>query len=480
MASDRLRMKARYLDLKESLAQHQGMKSPQREMEAGGVVALPYQSSIQLNYSGKKGEEGPGEQLECGLSIPLPLSTTLSYARTHETQPHCFVYRNSLSVSRNNRLHEVSVSLFSGSSDRGEIAGCSSFVLLKPLRNLQVAVGSSYMLLAGTPERSSFLLRMSGESNTLGTSALSLHLDRSRGSRVKKIAHAEASTRRGFPVLFSGKYDLRYLSSEDDAPHGAGQAHDLSGSAEIRLAGFAATYSPSLSYSRKTDHMKHSWLSSWAITDRIAIEARAEKARYDSPENSGTHHSREDFRTGLRVSPIPSISATFEYYTRIRRHGPIPLVSTEHGWHARAVSSVREGATLELGLSDLYSARSKEHSIGPPDRDREVEAKGSKELSPELLVYVQVGVTRRDALVTGYSRSPGIGLQLRTGRGVTADVSYTTTMWQGLPERDSENAALEMNAAASWISSNCRIEYISLTRPVSKTVELSVEASLHF
>jgi hypothetical protein len=336
------------------------------------------------------------------------------------------------------------------------------------------------MFLAGIPERSSFLLRMSGESAALGASTLSLQLDRSRGTRVKRIAHAEVRTRGDLPVGFSGKYDLRCLSSEEDAPQRAGHVHDLSGSAEIKLAGFVATYSPTLSYSRKTDHVKHGWLSRWAITDRLAIEATAERVKYELHDGSGAPHSRRDFGTALRISPIPSISATFEYYTRMQRHGQTPLVSTEHGWHATALSSVGEGATLELGLSDGYSARNKKRPTVPLDRDRKVEARGSKELSPELLAYVKVAVTRRDALVTGYSRSPGIGLQLRTGRGVTAEASYTTTMWEGLPERDSENAALEMNAAASWISSNCRIEYISLTRPISKIVELSVEASLHF
>ena len=478
--SDRLELTTRYLTLGEPSAQLQGLESSRREIQAGGNLALPYQSWASLNYLINEDQNGIGARLEYELSVPTPYATMASFRKIHHTGPGVYLTSSALTLRKETGSHGLTMSLFSGAINGTDSKGCSSYVLLRPCAKMEAEGAISYLSIAGDPDRLGLLCRLSAEFEAVGMTVLSLQHDESEGKGARRMAHVEVKTREGLPVEFIGKYDLRCLSPEDDVSRTYKEVHDLTGSAEVKVADLRVNYSPRLTHSQKPELMQHHWQSSWAITDQLAVEVDADAAKYDPADGMGIPHSTESFRTACRISPLANVKATVGYEDRKRINPPAPSAVGEHGWNAGLLSSVGEGATFEIRLSDMFSAQGQKNSAPVTRRDRRIEAKGTKELSPGLLAYIEVGVTRRDAAATGYCRSPGIGLRLSTGSGATAGISYRAAMWEGLPARNSENITLEVNAAESWLSSTSRIEYISLTRPISRVLELSVEASLHF
>jgi hypothetical protein len=314
----------------------------------------------------------------------------------------------------------------------------------------------------------------------MATTILSLDIDRPQGDRPRKILHAELRTRRTGPFALTSEYRLRCLKSDSSEPHGYRELHDLAVSAQLKLPGFALTYHPRFSHSLRPELTQHRLASNWTPLRQLALEASIDRARHSPMGKHGMAHEIEDIKTGCRMSPTSSVRLDFLYRRSERTSAFVRTSYLNQKWQAGFVTALGGRASLQVGLTDMLTAQNQEDARVGPFRDRTIDVRATRDLSSGLLAYVEVGITRRDASATGYSRSPGAGLRWNTGRGMTAEVSYRAVMWDGLPARDSENLGLQVNSAETWLSSNCRLEYVSRTRPISKLLRLSIEASLHF
>jgi len=477
--SDSFEFCARYRHLGKGLAELQDWGSFQQEIETSGRLQLPLRSALSVKYLAIRDKRGPGSLVGCGFSVPLPCFSRFALDRTFDTHSGISNCQNTACISRETESHSFTLSMSSGRVDGIESRGCSSFVKMAPFKGTEALLSGRYLTIGGSPAHSTALCRLGTELAGFMAATLSIHLNKSGEGSLRRMVRGEITTRRSTPVALTGEYSLRCLSQENEEIPEYREVHDLTGSARVKVAGFNLVYHPRLSHSRRPELIQHRLASQWALTRQIAIEAATERARHSPPDNNITHDS-EVLRTGCRISPTSYVRAEITYRSSRRTNPIAPSNSVEREWRTGVLSAIGEAATIETGFTDLFIAQSHGDSGASPFRDRTEHVKGTRELSPCLLAYIQIGFTRRDAKSTGYSRTPGVGLILNTGSGTAVEVSYRTVMWEGIPGRDSEKLSLELTAAETWLSSNCKVEYMSLSRPISKTLELSVEASLHF
>jgi hypothetical protein len=478
--SGRFRFNLGYSSLGKKLAQLGGARSPQEKIESCGSIMLPWQSRLDMGYTRRKDETGHGALLRYAYSVALPRSFRASCEWTRGSHENGLRSHKKFVISKKATSHNVLASLSSACFNGDQVRCCSCFVEMRPIRDIEASMSSSYSATQASPVDYTLQCLLRGKLNNTATTTLSLDLSRLGGDVQRKVVHAELCTRRGAPLVLIGEYHLRCLNSESNEPHGYRQVHDLAVSAQAKLPGFSLAYHPRLSHSRKPELMQHHLVLHWALLRQFAVEASMDRAKHSPMNGHNTTHEREIIKAACRISPTSSARLSFEYRNGKRRSPPMQTSCLNRKWRGGLIATMGDRASIEVGFTDLLTAQSQRDSTAVPSRDRTIDFRGSRELSPGLLAYMEVGITRRDASATGYSRSPGAGLKFNSGGTMNAQISYRAVMWEGLLARDSENLALQANLAQTWLSSSCRVEYVSMTHPLSRFLGLSIEASLHF
>ncbi|MFQ5906247.1 MAG: hypothetical protein ACE5JA_06710 [bacterium] len=477
---ERLSAGATYLTVGQPLAQLSGSMSPSNSLE-GDVQWNPGMGlRVFTQYAGKVDEGASGVQTVYGFSATLPYSSMLSCERTHERNGDIVSLNNCLILSKETKEYKMSASASSGTEGGSETKGFGSRFELSGSNPPKATVSINYLMYDDRAAQLSATSDIGVQSNLIGSATLSCRVNQSGNEKTRRVVSAECKTLENLPVQFSARYAMKCLNPEHGGKEDFQEVQEFSGSGRIKIAGFNLSYCPRLNLTGSPELSQHRVTSKWSPNRIIRLEMSGEDARYRSIGGHNVGFDRRTAKAGARITPASGFQVHFGYEAD-RRHnlGPSSLHALG-GWRAEAVSAIDEESSLQCEVSDFRTHETQADSGTTIRRDRSIEAKASRELAPGVSAYLLAGVTRREETGSGYSYSPGVGFRVNTGRGTTAELSYRTTTWVGLPARDEEKATLQINAAETWLSATCDLEYKSLTRPVSKTVIVSMQVSLHF